>query len=71
MAEQKPVMAVMGAGTMGSGIAIVCARAGFKTYLLENQAENLAKGVKLIDRFFDKSVQKGKLAADEKDRIMK
>ncbi|MEW5911840.1 MAG: 3-hydroxyacyl-CoA dehydrogenase family protein [Thermodesulfobacteriota bacterium] len=70
MAEKKPVMAVLGAGTMGSGIAIVCARAGFKTFLVDNQAACLEKGADLIGRFFDKSVQKGKLSAEERNQIM-
>lgn len=71
MDQQKPVVAVVGAGTMGSGIAIVCARAGFKTILLESQADNLEKGMNLIGRFFEKSVQKGKLSAEDRDWILK
>lgn len=62
---------VLGCGTMGSGIAIVAARAGFKTIVVESDQNALDRGLTLIDRFFARSVEKGKMTADEKDRIMR
>ncbi len=61
---------VIGCGTMGSGIAIVAARAGFKTIVVENDQQALNRGLTLIDRFFAKSVEKGKMTAAQKDEIM-
>ena len=71
MADQEKSVGVLGAGTMGSGIAIVSARAGFKTILAEKEQEVLDGGLNLIDRFFAKSVKKGKMTAEQKDGIMK
>ena len=62
---------VLGSGTMGSGIAIVTARAGFKTIVVESNQENLVRGLALIERFFAKSVEKGKMTAAQKDEIIK
>jgi 3-hydroxybutyryl-CoA dehydrogenase len=70
MADQAKGVGVLGAGTMGSGIAIVSARAGFKTILVEKDQEVLDKGLDLIDKFFAKSVKKEKMTADQKDEIM-
>ncbi|MFH1351604.1 MAG: 3-hydroxyacyl-CoA dehydrogenase family protein [Pseudomonadota bacterium] len=71
MADKKRRVGVLGAGTMGSGIAIVSARAGYKTILVDTNQEILDRGLDLIDRFFAKSVEKGKMTAEKKDEIMK
>lgn len=71
MSDQEKSVGVLGAGTMGSGIAIVSARAGFKTILVERDKETLDKGLDLIDRFFVKSVKKGKMTPEQKDLVMK
>ncbi len=71
MADQTKSVGVLGAGTMGSGIAIVSARAGFRTVLVEKDQEVLDRGLELIDRFFAKSVEKKKMTAEQKDAIMK
>lgn len=71
MADQAKGVGVLGAGTMGSGIAIVSARAGFKTILVEKDQGVLDRGLDLIDRFFAKSVKKGKMTAEQKDVVMK
>lgn len=70
MADQAKSVGVLGAGTMGSGIAIVSARAGFKTILVEKDQGILDRGIDLIDRFLAKSVKKGKMTAEQKDEIM-
>jgi len=70
MSDQEKSVGVLGAGTMGSGIAIVSARAGFKTILVERDQEVLDKGLDLIDRFFAKSVKKGKMTQEQKDNVM-
>lgn len=54
-------VAVLGAGTMGSGIATVVARAGYETLLFDVDETNLARGIDTVNGFFDKSVSLGKL----------
>ncbi len=64
MTKGKTV-AVLGAGTMGSGIATVIARAGYRTLLFDIDEASLARGVATVHGFFDRSVQLGKLAEPE------
>jgi 3-hydroxybutyryl-CoA dehydrogenase len=58
------------AGTMGAGIAIVCARAGFRTISFDTSAEALARAAKQTAAFFDKSVERGKLTAASRDAVL-
>lgn len=69
MVEIKTV-GIAGAGTMGAGIAIVAARAGYRTLLFDADAEQLERARKQQAGFFAKSVERGKLAAAQVDRIM-
>lgn len=69
MSEIKTV-AVAGTGTMGIGIAIVAARAGFRTILYDKSEDALVRARKQIEGFFDKSVQKGKLTQEQIDKIL-
>jgi len=52
---------VAGSGTMGTGIAIVAARAGFRTVVYDTRDEALARARKQTEGFFAKSVERGKL----------
>ena len=61
---------VAGSGTMGAGIAIVAARAGFRTIVYDTSAEVLARARKQTEGFFAKSVERGKLAASEVEAIL-
>ena len=61
---------VCGAGTMGAGIAIVCARAGFRTVLYDIDQTTLDRAFEQIQRFFDSSVQRGKLDSRERDECV-
>lgn len=56
---------VVGAGTMGTGIAIVCARAGFKTRVFDLRREAVEAARTQTESFLKKSVARGKLAADQ------
>ena len=56
---------VAGCGTMGTGIAIVAARAGFRTKLFDAREATLAQAMKQAGAFLTKSVQRGKLAAGQ------
>lgn len=63
-------LGVIGAGTMGHGIAHVAARAGFRVVLHDVRAELIDKGLATIDREMARGVEKGRIAADEKARAM-
>ena len=67
--EQIRTVGVVGCGTMGTGIAIVCARAGFQTRLYDERAEAVARARQQADAFLEKSVERGKLPADRLDEI--
>lgn len=61
---------VLGAGTMGNGIAQTAAAAGYNVIMRDIEEKFVANGIKNIDKFLSKSVEKGKMAADVKDGIM-
>jgi 3-hydroxybutyryl-CoA dehydrogenase len=60
---------ICGAGTMGSGIAQVCASAGFTAILYDLNEEVLEKAKQKINNDLQKLVEKAKLTASEKDTI--
>lgn len=61
---------VLGCGLMGAGIAEVAATAGFETVVREVSDELLEKGQARIGRSLSKAVDKGKLEAGKRDRIL-
>lgn len=61
---------IVGCGTMGTGIAIVAARAGFKTRIYDLKPEPLENARKQAAAFLKKSVERGKLPAGEDTLIM-
>jgi 3-hydroxybutyryl-CoA dehydrogenase len=68
--SQVKTIGVAGAGTMGAGIAIVAARAGFPTVLYDVAEPNLGRARRQIEGFFGKSVEKGKLKQEQVDLIL-
>ncbi|HLN93807.1 MAG TPA: 3-hydroxybutyryl-CoA dehydrogenase [Thermoanaerobaculia bacterium] len=58
---------VLGAGLMGSGIAEVCAKAGYETILREVSDELARKGVGRVESSLAKAVERGKLVAADRD----
>ncbi|CAM3946964.1 3-hydroxybutyryl-CoA dehydrogenase [Bordetella tumbae] len=69
MSEIKTV-GVVGSGTMGTGIAIVAVRAGFRTIVLDARQDALDNARKQTAAFLAKSVARGKLAAGQDEAIM-
>jgi len=63
-------VAVVGAGTMGNGIAHVFAQHGWETMLVDVSAEQLDRAMKTIDANLDRQVKKGTLATDQKDATL-
>jgi len=62
---------VLGAGTMGGGIAQVVAQAGFQVAILDLLETLVKKAVEKIERSLSKSVEKGKLSSHEKGETLK
>ena len=58
---------VLGAGLMGSGIAEVCAKAGYETRVREVSEELAAKGLARIEGSLARAVEKKKLSGEERD----
>jgi 3-hydroxybutyryl-CoA dehydrogenase len=56
---------IAGCGTMGAGIAIVAARAGFRTLVYDTREDALSKARKQTEGFFAKSVERGKLTREQ------
>ena len=63
-------VAVLGAGTMGNGIAQVASQIGCQVIMRDIEDRFVQNGLKSIDRFLSKSVEKGKLAEDDKKAIV-
>jgi 3-hydroxybutyryl-CoA dehydrogenase len=61
---------VLGAGVMGNGIAQVAAMAGYNVVMRDIEDRFVEGGLKNIDKFLAKSVEKGKMTADQKSGIM-
>ncbi|MDF9409655.1 3-hydroxyacyl-CoA dehydrogenase family protein [Pelotomaculum isophthalicicum JI] len=61
---------VLGAGAMGSGIALVAAQSGYDVVLSDIDLAFVDKGLKWIGNFLNKSVEKGKMTAEQKDAII-
>jgi 3-hydroxybutyryl-CoA dehydrogenase len=61
---------VVGAGTMGAGIVQVAAQAGFNVIVRDIEDRFVQNGIKAVDKFLAKSVEKGKMSADDKTAVM-
>lgn len=64
------VFGVIGAGTMGNGIAQVAARAGYSVVLRDIKDEFLERGMKAVDKSLQRDVDKERLSQDEKKIII-
>ena len=69
LADIKTI-AVMGAGTMGNGIAHVFARAGYKVILRDVEQRFLDRGMETIAKNLDREIKKGKIAEAEKGSVL-
>jgi 3-hydroxybutyryl-CoA dehydrogenase len=61
---------VVGAGTMGHGIAQVAAQSGYEVVLVDAVPEALERGRTQIAKGYERLVGKGKLAAEDRDRAL-
>lgn len=63
-------IAVVGSGTMGSGIAQVFAQYEFEVYLIETEQALLDKGLNTINNNMDRQIKKGLIASEKKNILM-
>lgn len=63
-------IAVLGAGTMGNGIAHVFAQNGFQVYLIDISQSSLDTGLATIAKNLDRMIQKGHIAEADKTRTL-
>ena len=61
---------VIGAGQMGSGIAQVCAQAGFDVKLNDMKEEFFERGLANITKNLSRNVEKGRMTEDEKSQVL-
>jgi len=62
---------VIGAGTMGNGIAHVFAKSGYEVILAEMQQAALDRGIQTISKNLEREVSKNKLSAEQREAAMK
>ncbi len=62
---------IIGAGTMGQGIAQVCASVGYSIVLYDIEPDITEKAYQRIEKSFNKAVEKGKLSKEEKEEAIK
>jgi 3-hydroxybutyryl-CoA dehydrogenase len=60
-------VAVLGAGTMGNGIAQVCAMAGYEVALHDPQADAMERAINTIHANLEKGVERGKVTIETRD----
>lgn len=64
------VVGVLGAGTMGNGIAQLASQAGYKVIMRDIEDRFVEGGLKNIEKFLSKSVEKGKMTEEQKKAIL-
>tara|TARA_B100000575_G_scaffold42903_1_gene30367 strand:+ start:4101 stop:6254 length:2154 start_codon:yes stop_codon:yes gene_type:complete len=58
---------IVGSGTMGGGIAMCFANAGIPVHIIDQDEENLKRGVSVVEKNYDFMVSKGRMNADQKE----
>jgi 3-hydroxybutyryl-CoA dehydrogenase len=64
------LIGVIGAGSMGNGIAQVASQAGYQVIMRDVEDRFVQNGLKAIEKFLSKSVEKGKMAEGQKKEIL-
>jgi 3-hydroxybutyryl-CoA dehydrogenase len=68
--EDIMTIGIVGAGTMGQGIAQICAQAGYKTILFDINAQVLQKAEATTVKNLDKGIERGKLTEADKQAAL-
>ncbi|SDT17413.1 3-hydroxybutyryl-CoA dehydrogenase [Actinoplanes derwentensis] len=61
---------IVGCGTMGAGLAELCARAGLDVRVAVSSADSMTRGRDRISRSLDRAVTRGKISADDRERAL-
>lgn len=70
MVNKIKTVGIVGAGTMGSGIAQVCAQAGYTTLLFDVNADLAGKAIASIEKNLDEGIKKGKVTQEQKKETL-
>lgn len=68
--NKDTVIAVIGSGAMGSGIAQVAAAAGHEVLLFDNSEEALERAMKKLNKIMDRQVEKDRLSRNDADALL-
>tara|TARA_B100000530_G_scaffold336031_1_gene289637 strand:- start:88 stop:2241 length:2154 start_codon:yes stop_codon:yes gene_type:complete len=60
---------IIGSGTMGGGIAMCFANAGIPVHIIDQDQDNLIRGISVIEKNYDFMVGRGKLTQEQKDLV--
>lgn len=60
---------IIGSGTMGGGIAMCFANAGIPVHIIDQDEDNLKRGVSVIEKNYEFMVNRGRLTAEQKDSV--
>jgi 3-hydroxybutyryl-CoA dehydrogenase len=71
MIKEINKIAVIGSGTMGSGIALVFAQVKIEVVLVDVEQKYLDDGIERIKKFLNKSIEKGKITQQESNEVLK
>ena len=69
-ARDIKTLSVIGGGTMGAGITIAALNAGLKVKMIEQDSENLNKGIQHVTKVLERDVDKGRMTIDQKNKIL-
>ena len=69
-ARDIKTLSVIGGGTMGAGITIAALNAGLKVRMIEQDNENLNKGIQHVTKVLERDVDKGRMTIDQKNKIL-
>lgn len=64
------IVGVLGAGAMGNGIAQIASQAGYQVVMRDIEDRFVENGLKAIEKFLTKSVEKGKMTEEQKKEII-
>jgi 3-hydroxybutyryl-CoA dehydrogenase len=67
---EMKVIGVLGAGSMGNGIAQVASQAGYQVIMRDIEDRFVQSGLNAIGKFLTKSVEKGKMTEDQKKEVL-
>ena len=70
MATKPEKIAVLGAGTMGAGIAQVAAQAGFETIVYDVKQDFIDAGIGRVQNFLKSSRERGRITADQEQETL-